>query len=164
MKVFVISGSPRSGKDTFVKFVQTYHPETINYSSVDYIRWLATKYLNFNDKVKDNKGRKFLSEFKKILTDYNDFPFELCKSVVYEHPEHVIFLHVREISEIDKLKNEFPLKVIYVTNNNYKMYNNDSDDNQIDVMNISDVIIHNDSSLEELNKTAKWFVETFILE
>ncbi len=166
MSIFIINGSPRSGKDTFVKFVQTYYPNTINFSSIDFIRWLSVKYFNFNDKVKDEKSRKFLSGFKRILTEYNDFPFNMCCSAINDkNSNEVIFLHIRELSEIEKLKNIYnDIKVVYVdkeTDNEY--IGNNSDDNVYQVKEISDIIIHNDNSLEELNKTAKWFVERYIL-
>lgn len=164
-KVFIINGSPRSGKDTFINFVKTYYPDTINFSSVDFIRWLSVKYLNFNDKVKDAKSRKFLSEFKRILTEYNDFPFEMCCSAIESsNYDSVIFLHIRELSEIEKIKAKYDnVKIVYVDRENNTVYDNKSDDEVRQVKDISDVIIHNGDTLEELNKTAKWFVERFIV-
>jgi len=162
-KVYVINGSPESGKDTFVSFVKTYHEDTLNFSSVDYIKWLSHKHLGINVNQKTPKLRKFLSDFKKILTEFNDFPYQQCKMAVESLEEgQVIFLHIREKEEIDKIKSDFPeTKVVLVSNGQEDEFGNESDDkvNLIDY----DIIIHNDTTIEELSKTAKWFVQRYIL-
>lgn len=163
-KIFVILGKPQSGKDTFVNFIKSYHEDTLNFSSVDYIKWLSDKFLGVDVKNKDHKTRKFLSEFKRILVEYNDFAYVQCKSAIDTLQEgQVLFLHIREESEITKLQSEYPeLKVVYVEGENSNLtYNNDSDD--ADMNKLADIVIHNTGGLMELNKTAKWFVETYIL-
>lgn len=161
--VWVVVGSPFSGKDTFVNFVKSYHEDTLNFSSVDYIKWLAHKHLDINVKEKSTKLRKFLSEFKRILSEYNDFPYQQCKKAIESlEPEQVIFLHIREKEEIDKVKNDFPqTKIVFVDNGKGGNYGNSSDDRVKEIE--ADVIIHNDSDLANLNKTAKWFTQTYIL-
>ena len=162
-KVYCILGSPRGGKDTFVNFVKSYYEDTLNFSSVDYIKWLSHKHLGINVNKKDDKVRKFLSEFKRILTEYNDFPYQQCKLAIESLEENqVIFLHIREKEEIDKVKKDFPqTKVIFVDNGEIKSHGNDSDDKVTDVE--PDIIIYNDRTLEDLSKTAKWFTQTYIL-
>lgn len=160
-KTFVITGSPRSGKDTFVSFVKAYYPNTTNFSSVDYIRWVSEKFFNFDVVNKNNKGRRFLSKFKHILTDYNDFPFEQCSTMIEnKDSDELMFLHVRELSEIQKLTNKYPdISVIYIDNQDDKVYGNPSDDQTRDVYIIADLVINNTKGLEELNLMARRFID-----
>lgn len=163
-KVFVINGSPLGGKDTFINFVKTYYEDTLNFSSVDYIKWLSHKHLGINVKNKNEKLRQFLSEFKRILTEYNDFPYQQCKMAIESLEENqVLFLHIREKEEIEKVKRDFPnVKVVFVEGKDEcKSYGNKSDDLVKEIE--ADIIIHNDSTLAELSKTAKWFTQTYIL-
>lgn len=164
-EIYVITGSPQSGKDTFVNFVKTYYPQTVNFSSVDYIRWISEKFFNLDCNNKDEKYRKFLSNFKGILTEYNDFPFEQCASVIENKGEgDLLFLHIREESEILKLKERCPeLAIIYVYKENDKVYNNSSDDETKTVFDIADLVIFNNDGLEELSATAKDFVKWFVV-
>lgn len=161
--VWVVVGNPCGGKDTFVNFVKSYYEDTLNFSSVDYIKWLSHKHLGIDVNKKDRKLRKFLSDFKNILTEYNDFPYQQCKLAIETLEENqVLFLHIREKEEIEKVKRDFPqTKVIYVNNGSSEVYGNDSDDKMNEIE--PDIIIHNDSTLAELSKTAKWFTQTYIL-
>lgn len=163
-KVFICTGTGRSGKDTFVNFVKQYYPDTLNYSSVDFIKWLSHTYLDIDVKNKTPELRKFLSEFKRILTEYNDYPTKQCLAAIETlEPEQIIFLHIREQEEINKIKEAYPeTKVVYVERNIDVVYGNDSDDKCKEIN--ADIVIHNDSDLIDLSKTAKWFVERFILE
>lgn len=164
-RVFAITGSPQAGKDTFVNFVKTYYPQTINFSSVDYIRWISEKFFNLDCNDKNEKYRRFLSGFKQLLTDYNDFPFEQCASMIEDKDkDELLFLHIRELSEIVKLKERYPeLAIIYVDNDNDKVYGNASDDETKNVFEIADLVIHNYDGLEELSTTAKDFVKWFVM-
>lgn len=161
-KVFLISGSPAAGKDTFINLCKTYDENILNFSSVDYIKWLSHKYLDIDTKKKTPELRKFLSEFKRILTEFNDYPFQQCvKAIETLEEEQSIFIHVREKSEMDKIKKLFPqTKIVYVEGLESVVYGNFSDDNVKDIE--ADIIIHNNSTLQELSKTAKWFVKTYV--
>lgn len=168
-KLFVISGKGSSGKDTFVNFIKNYCSQDLkvtNFSSIDYMKWIAKNFLNINVDLKSHKLRKFLSEFKRILTEFNDFPFKRCCDIIDgAESDEILFLHIREKSEIEKLKVKYPnLMVIYVDNNQIISYGNDSDDKCDEVVDIADVIIYNEGTLEDLNSTVKWFVKTYIYE
>jgi len=165
-RAFLIYGSPRSGKDTFVNFCKTYDEDILNFSSVDYIKWLCHKQLDIDVNNKTPELRKFLSDFKKILSEYNDYPAQQCiKAIETLEPNQSIFIHVREKSEMDKIKSAFPeTKIVMVTNNQNEVeksyFGNDSDDKIKEIH--PDIVIFNDSTLEELSKTARWFVQTQI--
>lgn len=164
-KIFIFSGSPQSGKDTFINFVKEYsEEEVISFSSIDYIKWLCETHLNISTKEKTPKLRKFLSEFKKILTEYNDFPFNQCVGAIegIQENQHLV-LQIREKSEIDKIKKLYPeTLVVLVQAGDIKPYGNPSDDNVNEIE--YDVVIYNYGDLGDLSKTAKWFTKAYIYE
>jgi len=163
-KIIILNGQAASGKDTFVNFVKSYHPDTHNFSSIDYIRWLSETYLDVDTKTKDAKLRLFLSEFKRILADYNDLPFKQCVRAIESLKDgQALFLHIREVSEIAKIKDLYPeTLLVFVQAGDIKVIGNDSDDkvNEIEY----DVTIFNYGSLSDLSSTAKWFTKTYILD
>lgn len=105
-KIIIINGKPRAGKDTFVKCWNIHcNKPVLNYSTVGRVKELA-KMMGWNG-VKDDKSRKFLSDIKKLWTDYNDGIFkELC-STINKNPNSYIFIHCREPEEIKKFKDKY---------------------------------------------------------
>lgn len=126
MKVVVINGVPRAGKDLFVSYCQEILGENFckNISTVDKVKEVA-KYIGW-DGTKDNKSRKFLSDLKDLLTEAYDIPFqdactEIRKFAIalrrYEEDireRGVIFVHCREPKEIQRFKNEFKAETVLV--------------------------------------------------
>ena len=94
MKVFVINGAPGSGKTTFEKFIQEEYSDCAIISTVDYVKTVA-KYVGW-DGTKTLKNRKFLSDLKDLLTEWEDIPFistvEKCKE--YDYIEHYLVLRI----------------------------------------------------------------------
>ena len=156
-KVIIINGSAGVGKDTFSSICSKYC-KVMNYSSVDKVKELA-KYCGW-DGNKDEKGRAFLSDLKIALTNYNDLPFECMKSKVEEFNSsdyNLLFLHIREPEEIARAANEFNAVTLLIKNERVEhITSNMADANVFDFK--YDCTIANNSSLEQLDGLAKWFI------
>ena len=82
--IIIINGTGGSGKDTFVEFVSKYN-KVLNFSSVDKVKEIA-KLIGWTG-AKEEKDRKFLSDLKKLTTDYNDMSFNSIKDAVEDFYE-----------------------------------------------------------------------------
>ena len=85
MKVFVINGYPRSGKDTFVTYCKNLLREkdipAYDFSTITPIK-LAARQFGWNGQ-KDSASRKMLADIKKALTEWNDYSFNyIIKSIL----------------------------------------------------------------------------------
>ena len=111
---------------------------------------------------KDDKSRKLLSDLKKISIDYNNYPLKYIEQQAEEFKQeekfYLMFVHIREIEEIKKVKELLNAKTLLITSNRVeKIVTNSSDAN---VENYEyDYHISNDGTLEELKMSAKKFVE-----
>lgn len=96
----VINGSGGVGKDTMCEFAASAY-KVRNVSSITPVKAIAKQCAW--DGSKDDRSRKFLSDLKQLLTDYNDFPNQY---IVKEHEaflqsdEEVMFVHIREGEQI----------------------------------------------------------------
>lgn len=160
-QVIIINGSGGVGKDTFIEFCQKY-TKVMNISSVDKVKEAAKVLAGWNGE-KDEKSRKLLADLKELGIWYNDAPFRYISERIKEFKEsddNIIFIHVREIEEIEKCKKEFGAKTLLVTNKNVpEILSNTSDSN---VKNYNyDYYIKNDGTLEDLENVAETFVKEF---
>lgn len=160
-EILIINGSGGVGKDTFVEFCEKYS-NVKNISSVDKVKE-AARVLTGWDGTKDEKSRKLLVDLKQLGIEYNDAPFKYILESAEQFrntDEEVMFVHIREISEIEKVKRAIKAKTVLVTNKNVEIItSNESDKN---VMNYDyDYYIRNDGTLEDLDNMAKAFVAKF---
>lgn len=158
-KIVIINGSGGVGKDTFVEFCSEF-ANVKNISSVDKVKEAAKVLVNWNGE-KDEKSRKFLSDLKKMSIDYNNYPMVYIKEQADEFKQNdeqqIMFIHIREKSEIQKVKEEVGAKTLLITSNRVeKITTNVSDANVADYD--YDSYISNDGTLEELKEKAKKFV------
>jgi GTP1/Obg family GTP-binding protein len=171
MKIIIINGKPRSGKDTFVKLLTDIYPYRIkNFSSVDKIKDIVNLCFYWNGE-KDNKYRKFISDIKKSWVQFNNGPLnyiidkintdiKYCETNKINIKNNIYFIHIREIDEINKLKNFYKENclTLLINRNEYinKLYNNQSDDY---VLNYKyDYIIENSSDINNLKNEIKKFL------
>lgn len=175
MKVIIINGKPRSGKDTFVDvFSKIYKHRVKNYSSVDLIKKIL--YNNFNwDGEKTDKSRKFISDIKKSWIEYNNGPknyiidkinkdINFCNTVKIDSNNNIYFIHIREIEEIEKLKEHFKNDCITILLNRKKnemKFNNNSDNDNIFNFNY-DFIINNNGNINNFKKEITKFINNEI--
>lgn len=157
-KIFIINGSGGVGKDTFVNMVGKYVP-TVNFSSVDKIKEIAR--LVGWEGGKTDKDRKFLSDLKKLITEYNDMPYKTVVEKIKNFKEDVVneylFLHIREPEEIKRIDSEYDVSTILVKRPIEQITSNDAD-GRVNEYNY-DIVINNTGDLTELNDLAKMFVE-----
>ncbi len=160
-QIIVINGSGGVGKDTFVEFCQKYC-KIKNISSVDKVKE-AARVLTGWDGSKDEKSRKLLVDLKQLGIQYNDAPFKYIVESAEKFKnteEEIMFVHIREIEEIEKVKKATNAKTLLVTNKNVPIItSNESDKN---VMNYQyDFYIKNDGTLEDLDMVANKFINSF---
>jgi hypothetical protein len=161
--IFIINGKPTSGKDTFVSFVNQAMEGVFAMSSVDPIKEIA-KAVGWTG-AKTEKDRKFLSDLKMLSTEYNDFPFRYIGKAItlFNSTKNfkVMFIHVREPSEIKRIADRYGAKTILIRNPNVEpILSNEADAN---VENYEyDYVIDNDGSLAELALKASLFVNQVI--
>ena len=73
MKIYIVNGAPGSGKTTFEEYVSYISaPYCYNLSAIDFVKEVATR-CGWNGS-KELKDRKFLSDLKRVLTEWDDIP------------------------------------------------------------------------------------------
>lgn len=157
-QIFVINGTGGSGKDTFVELVSKY-AKVYNISSVDKIKEIA-RYCGWEGK-KEEKDRKFLSDLKLLLTNYSDLPYLDIQNKIkkfYENDAEIMFIHIREPFEIDRIVKNNGAKTILIKRKNLENISSNSSDLNVDEYNY-DYYINNDGTLEEFEQKAVDFIE-----
>lgn len=137
-------------------------------STVDFVKEIAKKC--GWDGTKDLKNRKFLSDLKDLLTNWNNVPFnkiiQQVKSIEDEWKYYnidlnrtAIFIDCREPEEIKKLCTTLNAKSLLITREEAEN-NNTSNHADQNVLNYNyDIIIQNNGDLIEFARTAIYFVE-----
>ena len=117
MKIIIINGKGGCGKDTFVTMCRDVlgAERIFNISTVDFVKEVAI--MCGWDGTKTPKNRKFLSDLKDLLTEWDDVPLKkimadavscsACAEVLGELDKSVLFIHCREPKEIKKLVHAF---------------------------------------------------------
>lgn len=171
MKVVVINGIAGAGKDTFVAMCQDIlgSIRVLNVSTIDYVKEVA-EFCGW-DGTKTPENRKFLSDLKRVLTEWNEVPLKkICQEVKTwqniwlgsgDYDKAVVFIHCREPKEIEKLLKEFqqyePITLMVRRTSAESMGQiNNSDNSVFDYS--YDYTIYNDSNLSWLANEAKTFL------
>ena len=171
MKIVVINGAPRAGKDTFVEECRRLigRERCLNISTVDFVKEIATKA--GWDGRKTPEARKFLSDLKDIMTEYGDIPFRKVKGAInsfrWELEEYandwyvensLVFIHCREPEEIARFERELHAQSLLIRRPSVE---NAEQSNHADaeVFNYNyTYTIYNDGTLDELRQKAIDFV------
>lgn len=169
INVIVVNGYPRSGKDTFVNFCkEKLGAFGVSVSTVDFVKYLAAQ--SGWDGTKTPKNRKFLSDLKDLLTEWNDVPwkkveevFESIKVECFQYglrdSDFFLFIHSREPKEIERFQKEYGALTILIDRE--EVEGKQSNHSDAEVMNFNyDYIINNDGTLEELKMKAITFIES----
>lgn len=169
VNVIVVNGYPRSGKDTFVNFCkEKLGAFGVSVSTVDFVKYLAAQ--SGWDGTKTPKNRKFLSDLKDLLTEWNDVPwkkveevFESIKVECFQYglrdSDFFLFIHSREPKEIERFQKEYGALTILIDRE--EVEGKQSNHSDAEVMNFNyDYIINNDGTLEELKMKAMTFIES----
>lgn len=158
-QVIIINGTGGSGKDTFVTMCSKY-AKVMNISSVDKVKEAAKILVGWNGE-KDEKSRKLLVDLKQLSIEYNDYPLQYIKEQFekfLKSNNEFLFVHIREIDEIEKIKNLLNAKTLLVKNPRVKLITSNNSDSNVFNYNY-DFVVENTGSLEELEHKAREFVE-----
>lgn len=132
--VVIINGKGGVGKDTLCDFAKDAFTVR-NISAITPIKKIAEAH-GWNGE-KDAKARKFLADLKAAFIDYNDLPFLYIKEQYHafleDGKEQILFIHIREAEEIEKVKNyvQTPCITLLITREQKKSqcWGNPADDN-----------------------------------
>ena len=175
--IIVVNGAPRAGKDTFCEMVQKIMEERVGLyscriiSTVDFVKEVA-KFCGWNGQ-KTPKDRKFLSDLKDILTQWDDVPYkdimnsylwckEIWKQFGYNEEKCLYFIMCREPKEIQKFVDRLGAKTLLVRR---EAVEETAQSNHADkeVFNYNyDITILNNGTLDELKDTAITFYDSFL--
>ena len=143
MKILIINGLPRSGKDTFCE--TAYYNRGLVYpiSTIDRIKQIAL-FAGWSGE-KDAKGRKLLSDIKDALTLYNDLPRNyvldyirtktdwLDNTFMVGSNDAIFLVQSREPEDIKRWKELNGAKSLYISREDVQqVWGNHADDNAAD--------------------------------
>ena len=174
VRVVVVNGRPSSGKSFFEETcmkLTALHPTSIGwdenddiwvgiYSTVDLVKDVA-KCAGWNEE-KTPKNRKFLSDLKKLLTDWDDVPFREVRlranRMAKDSGDWVFFVDCREPNEIQRLKEAFNATTVLIRRAGDEIVetSNQSDNNVFDYN--YDLTIWNNFDIMDLQEKAKDFM------
>ena len=165
VKVVIVNGMPESGKTTFQETCQHIcSMVTVTkvhiMSSVEYVKQVA--YDLGWDGTKTNRNRKFLSDLKRALTDWDDVVFKKIKERLYlldcSEYDYIVFIDIREPSEIERAVKELNATTVLIKRDSVedREYTNSSDSHVFDYE--YDVVIDNNGDLQDLTKSAEEFL------
>lgn len=165
IKVLIINGVARSGKDTFVDAIKSHPSVTIltKYSTIDDVKSIAAQ-MGCDPEVKSDKNRKFWSDIKCLWTEYNDGIFKKITKGIDETFKNnnlrsdcldVATVMCREPKEIQKFVNYYGTRncvTILVERPGLIISENMADQGVSDFC--YDHIVANDGDLEKLDQLA----------
>lgn len=167
MKIFVIGGKARQGKDTFCSMIRSYYKskniKSINLQFSSYIKEYAKKIANWDGDETD-KPRYLLQEIGvKILREKID-PLFLVKRMVNDIKVYSNYFDIitisdaRAIDEVETIKNSFEnVTTIRITRPNFdngltESEKNDFTETNLDNYHNFDYEIINDGTIDNLKE------------
>lgn len=165
IKVVLINGCGGVGKDTFVESCRKigFKKDIVveNSSTVDLVKVAAT-LLGWNG-IKDERGRRFLSDLKDLADGYSEFSLNYIKGRIekieklHQISNAVLFVHCREPQQLEKFKKELNAIALLIKNDRVKKITSNHADSEVENFNY-DIEILNNGSFEELENKAKEFL------
>lgn len=114
-QIFILNGTPRSGKDTFASLLNEYIP-TKHISSITPVK-KASETLGWSGE-KTPEYRKFLCEFKKFLNSQGDTIWDYLDKEVddfcKDDKTQILLIDIREPGEIKKAVERYGAKTILI--------------------------------------------------
>lgn len=154
-EILIINGSGGVGKDTFVtrlsKFTTVCHTSIINP-----IKRVAAE-LGWTGK-KTEKDRRFLSDLKVLVDEYNDWNYgemeKVMQNFLDEPIDGILCIDMREKRQIDKARRDFGAKAILVKRDTVKQItSNIADAGVYDAE--YDYTVYNNGTIEDLDEEAR---------
>lgn len=172
MSIFIVNGAPGSGKTSFESLVKLESKKqniiVEIYSTIDFVKNIA-KDCGW-DGTKTLENRKFLSDLKDLLTEWNDVPFkktlQWLDSIQYRLWQNdvlekycIIFIDCREPAEIKKLCDATGAKSILIRREDVENTQTSNHADR-DVFEYNyDIVIDNNGTLDDLKARAFDFIE-----
>lgn len=174
IKVVVCNGKPGVGKSEFQRLCAQqcglfgkevgFTPDKNLYvdiiSTVDFVKEIA--YACGWDGSKTLENRKFLSDLKSLLTEWNDVPNAIIEKHVQSLPDSfdwIVFVDCREPVEIQKLKERLNATTILIRRESVEN-SETSNDSDAKVFECDyDLTIYNNSDIIHLEDKARKFIE-----
>ena len=103
---------------------------------------------------------KFLSDLKKLTTNYNDMSFVSIKEAINKFnfsDDEIMFIHIREPEEIQRVVDNFSAKTLLIKREGLKIIDTNSSDANVENYKYDYTIIN--TTLENLDKSALEFVQ-----
>ena len=137
--IIIVNGRPRAGKDTFAKFLNEIVPVR-KYSMVSEVKRIAR--ICGWDGSKYEKDRKFLSDLKVLLEEYNNLPMiDVCREVeAFNSSDYKVIIALKTM-----FKNVYSL---FIDNRNAPMVLSNKADRQVEDI-CYDFRIDNNGTLEQ---------------
>lgn len=165
-RVIITNGYARSGKDEFAKILNDYIGVS-KYSSIDCVRNGAREAGWYSGGKSDN-DRKFLSDLKKLLTDYNDVPFRDLKCIyddfineLYYPKSEILIFDIREPDEIERAVKEFNAITVFIKKDNIMPVTSNSSDANVENYNY-DYYVENNGTLDDFRDSVRTFYLSLI--
>lgn len=109
------------------------------------------------DGVKDNKGRRFLSDIKDAMDFYDNLTVKNVNEVIESNPNYIYFINARSSYDIDYFKERWNAKTILIEKPDVPLiFSNHADAGVMDCQ--YDIIIHNNGDIQALRKYAVQFL------
>lgn len=172
VKVVICNGKPETGKSEFQRLCaqQCNYLEETGFtpdkrlrigiiSTIDFVKEIA--YACGWDGSKTFENRKFLSDLKSLLTEWNDMPNTVIEKhiqMLSDSLDWIIFVDCREPTEIQKLKERLNATTILIRRPQVEN-NETSNDSDAKVFDYDyDLNIWNDRGIDELKMLAEQFI------
>lgn len=177
MKVYIINGVPMSGKSQFCDFCIEYLNKRGAYgtsiSTVSLIKAIASTV--GWDGIKSPEDRKFLSDLKKLLTDWNDVPYKSTADAIMQdytklrnfgvsEDKILFFVHCREPEEIEKFVERLGAKTILVRREEVEELQQSNDSDEFVFNYEYDYTIENSGNLDDLYNKAMKFIDSQLID
>jgi len=170
MRVVVINGQAKIGKDKFVKIFKDVSDFRVkNLSSVDRVKNVAEMCFGWNGK-KNEKSRQFLSDIKKAWSEFNDGPTndilnrididtKYCIENNKDIKNNIYFLHIREPHEIEKIQKHYGDDCItLIIKKDVDIHPQNSSDLNVENHEYQ-YTIDNNGTIEDLKNSVKKFIK-----
>ena len=163
--VIVVNGKPRAGKDTFALLLNKLEP-VYKYSIIDKVKAVA---LDCGWKGgKTEKDRKFLSDLKKLTTDYSDMSYEDVteKSIEFycdKINERILLIDMREAKDMDQAKHYMDAITVFIKNDNVEAVTSNEADANVENYEY-DYYIENNGTIKDFETNVRAFYFNIVVK
>ena len=163
--IIIVNGKPRAGKDTFALLLNKCEP-VYKDSIIDKVKAMA---LDCGWKGgKTEKDRKFLSDLKKLTTDYSDMSYNdvIDKATEFycdEIKERILLIDMREAEDIDRAKYDMNAITVFIKNDNVEAVTSNEADANVENYKY-DYYIENNGTIKDFETNIKVFYFNIVLK